>query len=196
MSMTFDILTLAFAYAVVLAVLVGIFVTRRMRPLLGIAAALLSAGLFVLTYYEIGELRGLPSDSPLPPFFKLHWARVVEPNKMSGEPGLIFMWIEELDEDNYPSGMPRAYMVPYSPELVHQVDSALAQIQDGGQVAGTTAQDGQEAGDTAERLAEEAGRKEIGGGDAGAVGDKVLHMDFDGVVFVPLPAPVTPEKPL
>lgn len=195
MSMTVTILTLSFAYAMVLAAVVGIFVMQRRRAVLGIAAALLSAGLFVVTYFGIGELRGLPSDSPLPPFFKLLWARVIEPNKMADEPGRIFMWVEELDKDNYPVGVPRAYIVPYSNDLVHQVDAALAQIQDGEQVAGTTEQ-AEEAEDTAERLAEEAARRQQGGPDAGTVGDKVLRMDFEGLQFMPLPAPVTPEKPL
>lgn len=116
---------------------------------------------------------------------------------MSGDPGRIFMWVEELDEDNYPSGLPRAYAVPYSDDLVRELDGALADIQQGEDVAGSTEQAEEGSEDTAERLAEEAeqGSAEVGG-DASVVGDKVLRMDFGGVEFVPLPAPVTPEKPL
>jgi hypothetical protein len=108
------------------------------------------------------------------------------------------MWVEELDEKNFPSGMPRAYIVPYSPQLARQVDGALADIQQGEDIAGSAAQENENAaGDTAERLAEEAKQLELGnGGDAGTVGDKVLRMDFSGLEFAPLPAPITPPKPL
>lgn len=195
MTGTTAILSLAAAYAAVLAILVGVFVARRVRPLWRIGAALLAAGLFLFTYVQVGELRGLPSDGPIPKFFQLHWARVVEPNQMLKEPGRIYLWLEELDEDNYPSGTPRAYVVPYSENLVQMVAAAMGEIQQGKEVAGSVS-DEEAPEDTAERLAEEITKQ---GGDrsgAAAVGEKVVLFDESLLSFGTKPAPVTPEKPL
>ncbi|HHY49736.1 MAG TPA: hypothetical protein GYA10_08325 [Alphaproteobacteria bacterium] len=195
MTMTLTIIALAFAYALVVALLVGLFAAGRVHAIWRIGAAMLAVGLFFVTYYGIGELRGLPSDSPLPRFFKLHWARIVEPNQILNEPGRIYLWIEELDADNYPSGLPRAYLVPYTADLVRQVDAALAEIEGGKDVAGRIA-DAEEAADTAERLAEDVAQRVGQGPDGSGLGEKVLHMDFGELSFGPMPAPVTPQKPL
>jgi hypothetical protein len=192
--MTATILSLAAAYAAVLAILVGILVARRVRPLWRIGAASLAAGLFVLTYWQVGELRGLPSDGPPPKFFQLHWARVIEPNQILREPGSIFLWLEELDEDNYASGVPRAYQVPYSPDLVKMVQAAMGEIQQGKEIAGMIA-DEEGSEDTAEQLAEEITRR--GGDQSGsaAVGERVVLFDESLLSFTTKPAPVTPTKP-
>ena len=86
------------------------------------------AALIPLTLNGIGELRGLPSDGPIPAAFKLLWARVVEPNALPGEKGHVFLWLEELDADNYPSGIPRAYQLPHDPDLVRKTEAALVKI--------------------------------------------------------------------
>jgi hypothetical protein len=193
--MTSTILLLALAYAFVLTVLVIALTLRRIAPWFRIGAALLAVGLFGLTYSQIGELRGLPSDGAPPPFFQLHWARVVEPNIVGQEPGHIFLWLEALDADNYPSGEPRAYVVPYSPDLVRQVEEAMGQIRDGEEVAGEipTGDEGEE--DTGERLAIQVdSRQGENTADGGGVGQRMTGLDFGGMEFVPLPAPVTPVK--
>lgn len=195
MSTTATILILSFGYAFVLALVVASFTARRVYPWMRIAAAGASIGLFYGTYVAVGELRGFPSDTQPPEFFKLHWARVVEPNALSGDEGRVFLWLEKLDEDNYPSGTPRAYELPYSLDLVRKVDSALASIQSGEDVAGTINPDPLVEG-TAERLALDLEAREGGEGDSNTVGERVLNLDFGNVSFVPLPAPVTPEKPL
>lgn len=193
--MTGTILLLALAYAFVLTLVVIAMTLGRIRPWFRIGAALLAVCLFGLTYSQIGELRGLPSDSAPPPFFQLHWARVVEPNIVGQEPGHIYLWLEALDADNYPSGQPRAYVVPYSPDLVRQVEAAMGQIRDGEDVAGEIP-DGDDGGeDTGERLAIEVqSRQGEGTADAGAVGQRMTGLDFGSMQFVPMPAPVTPAK--
>jgi hypothetical protein len=194
-STTATIITLAFGYAFVLALVVASFTARRAHPWLSIAAAVISVGLFYGTYVAVGEVRGFPSDSAPPEFFKLHWARVVEPNPLSGDEGRVFLWLEELDEDNYPSGTPRAYELPYSLDLVRKVDGALASIQSGEDVAGRLNQDPLTE-ETAERLALEIETRQGRQADSDTVGERVLNMELGNVNFMPLPAPVTPEKPL
>ena len=103
MTTTLAILLLAGAYAAIAALLVMVLLASSL-PLLARAAvvAVGVAGMFV-TYFNIGELRGWPSDTALPPSFELLWGRVVEPNPRR-RPRPVYLWLEELDEQNYPSG--------------------------------------------------------------------------------------------
>lgn len=193
--MTATIILLSLAYAFVLALVVIALTLRRITPWFRIGTALLAVGLFGLTYSQIGELRGLPSDGAPPPFFQLHWARVVEPNIVGQEPGHIYLWLEALDEDNYPSGQPRAYVVPYSPDLVRQVDEAMGKIRDGEEVAGEIPVGDEGEEDTGERLAIEVdGRQGQGTPDAGGIGERLTGLESGGMQFVPMPAPITPAK--
>lgn len=129
--------------------------------------------------------------------FKLHWARVVEPNVLMKEKGHIFLWIEELDEKNYPSGLPRAYALAYDPELVKEVEVAMGKIQDGEEVAGTITDEvtAEAEGDTAESLAEQIKEgARPAGPNSGSVGERFFDFDASMLTFGEAPAPVTPEK--
>jgi hypothetical protein len=189
MNTTLTMISLAVAYAAVLAVLIGILIAPRIAALGRVAAAVAAAGLFLLTYLQVGELRGWPSDTQPPASFQLHWARVIEPDPLQGDSGRIYLWLEELDENNYPSGTPRAYTFPYSAELAGEIDGAMAKIQAGNEMAGQITEEREQEVD--EQSNE---RREIGEGAEG-IGERVLHADFGELAFVAMPAPVTPEKP-
>ena len=45
-----------------------------------------------------------------------------------GDPGSIYLWVEALDDDNRPSGVPRAYRLPYSDQLAEKTDRATSEI--------------------------------------------------------------------
>ena len=194
--MTLTILSLSVAYALVAALLILLLIAARVHIALKAVATLLVVTLLIVTYIGIGELRGLPSDGPIPKAFKLHWARVVEPNKLMGEAGHVFLWIEALDKQNYPSGTPRAYELPYDPELVKKVEVALGRIQGGEDVGGKVTEAGEEAKDTAERLAKEVtATNQKDQTDSTIIGERYLRFDPSNLSFSDLPAPVTPDKP-
>ena len=75
-----------------------------------------------VSYLSTTGLIGWPSEARVPERFQLHWATVVEPDKLNGVPGSIYLWIEGLDETKDVAGMPRAYRVPYSRELAARID--------------------------------------------------------------------------
>ena len=127
--MTLVVIGLSVAYAAV-ALLLGLVVLSTRIPLLvRIVSTVSVAALAFFTYWGISEIRGLPSDTYPPHLFRMHWARIVEPNKLTNEPGSIYLWDEELDEQNYPSGLPRAYRLAYTPELAEAIEAALAAIE-------------------------------------------------------------------
>jgi hypothetical protein len=47
---------------------------------------------------------------------------------LAGDPGSIYLWVEALDQDNRPSGIPRAYRIPYSEQLAQRTDKAASDI--------------------------------------------------------------------
>ncbi|MCB1518114.1 MAG: hypothetical protein KDJ19_10930 [Hyphomicrobiaceae bacterium] len=194
--MTFTILTFAGAYALLAALLAFILLSARLHPVIKLVAAAATAVLMTLTYIDIGELRGLPSDSPLPNAFKLHWARVVEPNQLHNEPGHVFLWVEALDQDNYPSGVPRAYQLPYDPELVKKVEVAMGKITAGESIAGKVDADVPQQDDTAEELALQVQAQSRPTQDQSTqAGERYLKFDPANLAFGEMPAPVTPDKP-
>ena len=52
-------------------------------------------------------------------------------------PGAIYMWVEALDKDNIPTGLPRAYRLPYTQPLETGIENALDMIAAGQEVGGT-----------------------------------------------------------
>jgi hypothetical protein len=90
-----------------------------------------------VSYLSIGELIGWRAQARIPEHFQLHWATVVEPDKLNGLPGSIYLWIEALDESNMLAGTPRAYRVPYSRELADRIGHAKERIEQGADQLGT-----------------------------------------------------------
>jgi hypothetical protein len=81
----------------------------------------------------------------LPPHFLRVWAGAVEPDARTGDPGAVYLWIEEIDENNVPSGLPRSYRLPYTRPLAERASKARDQIMKGNPQQGS-AEDMPEAG--------------------------------------------------
>lgn len=196
--MTFTILSLTAAYALVAALLAYVLLLARLHWFFKALATVATVALIPLTFNGIGELRGLPSDGPIPASFRMLWAQVTEPNPLQKEKGNVFLWLQTLDANNFPLGQPRAYQLPYSDDLKIKVSEAMGKIAQGEQVQGTIDAKKALPKATAEDLAEEikAGKitGKLGGGQ-GTVGERVLQFEPGMLTFTEEAAPVTPEKP-
>jgi hypothetical protein len=58
------------------------------------------------------------------------------------DPGAIHLWIEEIDEDNRPNGLPRAYRLPYDTKLAEKAEAAVKASANGKPHGGRTADAG------------------------------------------------------
>jgi len=190
--MTGTILTLAVAYGLLAVIALLVVLHLRLALVLRVGLVVSVVILIFTTYRGIGELRGMPSDTAPPERFRLYWAQVAEPNKLTRDPGSIFLWIGELDEDFYVVGLPRAHKVPYSEELAELVADAQRQISSGEEIAGEIQENVQEKG-TAEELAQEAQQNDERTSGS-RVGQRFLRFDFGNLRFDTAPAPVTPGK--
>lgn len=195
--MTFTILSLTAAYALVASLLAYLLLLSRLHWVFKALATLSTVALIPLTFFGVGELRGLPSDGPIPLSFRMLWAQVIEPNPLRGEKGNVFLWLQTLDKDNFPVGQPRAYQLPYSDDLKIKVGEAMGKITEGEDIQGKV--DARKAlpEDTSEALAEEikTGLNEARPGGSSTVGERMTTFDPSMLTFAPEAAPVTPGKP-
>lgn len=197
--MTFTILSLTAAYALVAALLAYVLLLSRLHWFFKALATVGTAVLIPLTYNAIGELRGLPSDGPIPVSFRMLWAQVTEPDPLQHEKGNVFLWLQTLDANNFPLGQPRAYQLPYSDDLQVKVKQAMGEIAQGKQVQGEIDSKKILPKDTAEALAQEIQTSKVNtngqpGGGA-TVGERILQFEPGMLTFNEEAAPVTPAKP-
>ncbi len=75
--MTFTILSITAAFALVATFLAYLLLLSRLHWVFKALATVSTIALIPLTFHGVGELRGLPSDGPIPSNFTLLWAQVV-----------------------------------------------------------------------------------------------------------------------
>ncbi|MEQ1899160.1 MAG: hypothetical protein ABL866_00350 [Devosia sp.] len=197
--MTFTILSLTAAYALVAVLLAYVLLLSRLHWFFKVLATAVTVALIPLTFTGVGELRGLPSDGPIPFSFSMLWAQVVEPNLLQGEKGHVFLWLQTLDAENFPVGQPRAYQLPYSDDLKIKVSEAMGKIAQGEEIQGTIDSNKVLPEATAEDLAQQLKDAKVNGNPAGSgsgtVGERIFQFEPGMLTFSAQAAPVTPEKP-
>ena len=199
-SLTTDIVGLSIAYAMIgVLLLVACLFTRLPLPLKA-GAVIVTSAFYVVSFYATRGLLGWSSVDPLPAHFKLLQARIVEPHSLAGDPGAIHLWVEELDDDNRPSGVPRAYRLPYDVHLAEKTEAAIKASADGRPQGGRTADHGTGEGGEGQVTAREITPSSItttAGGDpmeGGPLDPGVAHDQSESIVFAPLPPPRMPPK--
>lgn len=147
------ILTLSIAYAVIGALLLVVLVYARLHWSFKAVAVVVTSAFYVVSFTEMRGLLGWASTDRLPATFKLLKARIVEPHSLEGDPGSIYLWVEQLDEDNRPSGIPRAFRVPYNDRLADKTHAAENEIAAGHPQGGRAADFGGGDGSLIDMLA-------------------------------------------
>ncbi|MBW8725535.1 MAG: hypothetical protein JF625_10320 [Inquilinus limosus] len=189
-----SVVGLAAAYVLLSAILLVVLVRLPIRRLFKIAAILAASAAYVAVFFTTQGLLGWSAPVAVPARFQVLWTRVLEPNPSRGQPGAVHLWLEELDDSNLPSGVPRAYLLPYSPELAGRVSAAQAEIEKSHPQGGRSQFFGAPLHDAV-----------IGPVNAGAPpggdpsGGGLLDPEFLGgqsksVDLIPLPRPVLPPK--
>lgn len=201
MTAQMNVLCLAAAYAALgaiqLVILARLPIPRAAKLLAIAAMGAFNVGVF---FWSQGLL-GWSAATAVPEKFQVLWMRVVEPNPSKQFAGAVHLWVEELDERNIPSGEPRAFVVPYSPQLAAKAAVAQAEIKEGNAQGGTrhafTPQlgtgGGAPQGANVHNISQgaQAGGDPSGGGlfDPAALGGQSKSVDL-----IPLPKPLLPPK--
>jgi hypothetical protein len=193
------ILGLSIAYALLGVVLLALLVFAHLVWPIKAGAIAITSAFYAFTYFETRALLGWSSIDPLPARFKLLSARIVEPHSLEGEPGAVHLWVEALDGDNRPSGVPRAYRLPYNTKLAEKTEEAIKAAGEGRPQGGRTADfRTRETGDNPVMTPEitPSSITTSGGGDpsSGPLDLSATPQDSSGIVFSPLPPPRMPPK--
>ena len=157
-TLTTEIVGLSVAYALLGVLLLTACLFTRLPWPLKAAGIVLTSIFYVVSFYAARGLLGWPSVDPLPPRFKLLHARIVEPHSLAGDPGAIHLWIETIDDDNRPSGVPRAYRLPYNAKLAERAEAAIKASANGSPQGGRTADVGTGEGGEGQITARESRR--------------------------------------
>jgi hypothetical protein len=181
------ILATVAAYVVIALLLLSLNLTSRWKWWIKGGAILVTGVFFVLTYFSIAGLLGWPSEARPPDRFAVIATRVVEPNAFTGDPGAIYLWLEEIDDNNVIIGEPRNYALPYTEPLADAANGAQDLLDAGEEVAG----EAREPEETEEATPAE-GAPEVGAPGQGAGGGYV-PIDFV-LIFSDLPAVALPTK--
>ena len=199
-NLTDVIIWLSVAYALLGVLLLVICIFARIPWPVKAAAIVLTSAFYVVSFFATRGLLGWSSTDPLPPKFKLLGARIVEPHSLEGDPGAIHLWVEALDDDNFPSGVPRAYRLPYDAHLAERTEAAVRASANGVPQGGRTADFGNGQGGNAQATAREATPSTIittGGGDppsGGPIDPQLDNRENQAVNFTPLAPPRMPPK--
>ena len=140
------VLTLALSYALIGALLLIVLVYARLHWSAKAIAVVVTSAFYIAGFIGVRGLLGWASVDRLPASFKLLQARIVEPHSLEGDPGAIYLWVETLDDGNRPSGVPRAFRIPYSDRLAEKTDKAAGEIAAGRPQGGRAADFGDGGG--------------------------------------------------
>jgi hypothetical protein len=191
------IVALSVGYALLGALLLVVLVYVRLPWPLKVAAVIVTSAFYIVSFVGARGLLGWASTDRLPAKFKLLQARIVDPHTVEDDPGSIYLWIEALDEDNRPSGIPRAFRLPYNDALAektqHAADQAAAGHPQGGRAADFGTGDGGVI-DAAREYILPRTILETSGGDPSTGEFKAAKEAGNGVSFTPLLPPRMPPK--
>jgi hypothetical protein len=193
--MTGIVLAISVAYVVLGVLLLNMGLSSRFRWWIKATVIVVTCGFFIEVFFATKSLLGWPGTGALPPRFQLLWTRVVEPDPKISDPGAIYLWVEELDENNVPSGTPRSYRLRYTPPLAERSLKARDEIMSGNPQEGTANDmEGDDSKAKTEQHAEELNgpnRNDLGTGN---IDLDMLIKQAQQVEFKPLSGPVLPAK--
>src|SRR5437763_8045933 len=139
LTMTPTLIAIAAAYVVMGVLLLSVGLTSRFAWWVKAAVITITSVFFIEVFFASKGLLGWPATgAALPPKFQLLWSRVVEPDPKMGSKGAIYLWVEQVDENNVPNGLPRSYRLPYSLKLAERSLKARDEIMAGNPQEGTS----------------------------------------------------------
>jgi hypothetical protein len=197
--MTFGLLGTIAAYVGIAVLLLSLNIASRWMWWIKAGAIVITGLFFVTSYASVAALIGWPTKERPPAQFQLHWAKIVEPNQFYDDPGAIFLWLEELDENNVPTGVPRSYRIPYSPELAEELTKAQEKIMEGEEVAGSVEaleEQGEEQEEARANEEEDEAEKQAGRQDQEAAGllPEIYDPELLTLTLHEMPEAVMPDK--
>jgi hypothetical protein len=168
------------------------------RALWWVKAVVIAISLYfsICLYMSLDDLKGYPTNNPLPDQFEIHWAVVKQPSKTTDFPGVILVWVTSLKRVDILWGspwldlietckLPKVYALPYSKNDHRGMNAVLGKIREGQRVIGERGRG---------KNGEGKGKGPPGEGK-GQKGGQGWSFSIDGdLKFYKLPPPIIPNK--
>jgi len=132
--LTTSILSLALAYVFLLFLVLLAILKSEVGAGLKLLLAALCLGFYLWHYNLLQAYLGWPADDGLPEHFELVSVFTVEPDLKTDDPGGIYLWIRDLDNDQL---VPRSFRLPYQKQLHRQVDDTMNKQRQGERFVGS-----------------------------------------------------------
>ncbi len=133
-------------YVLLAVLLLSLSITSLWRWWVKAGAIVITMAAFAGAYISISGLIGWPTTAPLPARFGFLSSKIIEPDKATGAPGHVYLWVEEVDARQLPISPPRAYELPYAELLATKVDDAQKRTSTGNRILGTSGLSGDAQG--------------------------------------------------
>jgi hypothetical protein len=193
--MTSTLLAISAAYVVVCLLLLTLGLSSRFAWWVKATVIVVTSLFFMEVFFATKGLLGWPRAGQLPARFQLLWVRVVEPDLKNANPGAIYLWIEEVDENNVPDGVPRSCRLPYSRPLADRTAKARDEIMNGKPQQGLADDlDGTEKQQEAKSDDERPGSRVDPGLTTVDQDQFRLLQQAQRLEFSPMPVPTLPPK--
>lgn len=118
------------AYVLLAALLASVLLLSNLARWVKAAAVVIVTLFYFVTYHSVFGLMGWPTSVALPEKIIVLASYTLEPDKESGEDGLIYIWADAII-DARPAGVPRAYRLPYNTELHASLEDARKKSRSG-----------------------------------------------------------------
>jgi hypothetical protein len=164
------------------------------------AAIVVTVGCVAATYLTVAAMLGWPSDGRLPAKFHVVATRVIEPDRVVGTAGGIYLWVEEVDVHMLPISAPRGYQLPYTRALAERTDAVQKRIAAGDEMLGTATQVEHsrdlrdENGQQGDEGVETGANVGFGAGPTGSKDAASTNSDGPNITFHEMPAIHLPGK--
>ena len=163
----------------------------------------------IAVWHSVSSYLGWPTNQEPPSRFQLHWALVEEPDKQADDPGVVYLWLRQIESPDDVHGelkplreqswlsflgysgdkdQPRCYKLPYSRPLHERVKQAKRQLARGRPIIGEFSEEG--FGAEGPRPGQGIPRGGTGEGRSYGSG----HRQSGEFIFYNLPPPKYPEK--
>ena len=191
--MSVSVVGVVTAYGLVTMLLLSLNLTSLWRWWIKAGAIIVTTVFFGVTYLAITGLMGWPTTQKLPPRFNMVSSVIVEPDRRTHDPGHIYLWATEIDQNNVPAGTPRSYQIAYTSGLARKIAGAQEKHDSGQEVMGVIS-DREQSQDAERRSDTKNGRIQDNGQQATGTDTVSIKEEGDDITFQDLPPVLLPDK--
>ncbi|MBL7002638.1 MAG: hypothetical protein ISR69_01255 [Gammaproteobacteria bacterium] len=131
--MIWAILGLSAGFIFVVSLLYFVLLKTQVSVLSKLLVLVFSAAFFLVQYQSLKQYMGWPSADKLPAEFVLISTYIREPNRQTGDAGIMYWWVRESADSHIP---PRVYELPFKKEMKKKTEDVIKQQKQGAQFIG------------------------------------------------------------